>query len=143
MFWTVWGIDDPKLERADLSGENRVVLTSFIFDWSFHLLAVGVLIDYHEERLYWIDGFTDSVDSMDYDGSNRRNVHFISENIFPTDLALFEDKLYWVDWASRSIHWINKTNPGSYHSFGHLTQERLASAVVSDRSRQPVGNDYS
>ena len=141
MFWTDWGLYNPKIERADLSGENRQVVVDLGL-WYFvlyQLFPMSVVIDHEAERIYWMDAYDNFIDSTDYNGNNWRNVHYVSHNIFPADLALYGDNLYWVDRHSQSIQWFNKSGPLLLHNFGHLSDVFLTGAVVSDESRQPVG----
>ena len=94
MFWTDWGLFYPKIERADLSGENRRVVVDLAF-WYFYLnqlFPMSVVIDYEAERIYWMDAYDNYIDSTDYNGYNWRTVHYVSHNIFPADLALYGDK---------------------------------------------------
>ena len=145
MFWTDWGLFYPKIERADLSGENRKVVVDLAY-WYFvlyQLFPMSVVIDYEAERIYWMDAYDNYIESTDYDGGNWRTVHYVSQNIFPADLALYGDNLYWVDWNSQSIQWLNKSRPLLMRNFGHLSDFYLTGAVVSDQSRQPVGKKYA
>ena len=145
MFWTDWGLFYPKIERADLSGENRRIVVDLAF-WYFvlnQLAPMSVVIDYEAERIYWMDAYDNYIESTDYDGGNWRTVHYVSQNIFPADLALYGDNLYWVDWNSQSVQWLNKSRPLLMRNFGHLSDFYLPGAVVSDQSRQPVGKKYA
>ena len=139
MFWTDWGYIEPKIERADLTGENRQIVLDLGYGWDYQLFPMSVVIDYEAERIYWMDAYDNYIDSADFDGYERTNVHYISQNIFPADLALHGDNLYWVDWNSQSIQWFNKTRPLTMLNFGHLSDVYLTGVVVSDDSRQPVG----
>ena len=140
MFWTDWGYLNARIERADLTGENRIMVLDLTRGWDYQLYPMSVVIDYSTERIYWMDAYDNWIDSADLDGNNRSNIHYIGQNIFPADLALHGDNLYWVDWNSQSIFWFNKTRPLGMLNFGHLTDVYLTGAVVSDKSRQPVGN---
>ena len=121
------------MERADLTGENRLTLKYLYYGW----FPISVVIDFKSERIYWMDRYTSFY--TDRDGYSRKYLRrYIRENINPVDLALYEDNLYWVDTNSRSIYWFNKTHPGQMLSFGHLTNGILVGAVVSDESRQPA-----
>ena len=126
-----------KIERADLTGENRKSLVNL--HWQRDLLSPGVVIDYGEDRIYSMVAGNNSILSTNLDGTDNRNTIYSSRNIYPTDLALYGDNLYWVDRNSRSIQWLNKTQPLIMLNFGHLTDIELLGAVVSDLSRQPVG----
>ena len=141
MFWTDWGLFYPKIERADLSGENRRIVVDLAFWYFFlnQLFPMSVVIDYEAQRIYWMDAYDNYIESTDYDGHGWRTVHYVSQNIFPADLALYGDNLYWVDWNSQSVQWLNKSRPLLMRNFGHLSDFYLTGAVVSDQSRQPVG----
>ena len=141
MFWTDWGLIDPKIERADLTGENRE--ENFFplgYSWYYVFTPMSVVIDYEAERIYWMDAYDNYIDTADLNGTNVDTIHFIGENIFPADLALYGDNLYWVDWNSQSIQWINKSRPLLMFNFGHLTDGFLTGVVVAHESRQPIGN---
>ena len=65
MFWTDWGVQ-PKIERSNLVGTDRsVLLTTGL------LRPQGLTIDYDENRLYWVDDETDTVEMADLDGGHR------------------------------------------------------------------------
>ena len=139
MFWSDWG-RYGKIERADLTGENRRSLVSL----SSKRFPIPVVIDLSAERVYWMNKH--SLYYTRFGGSYKRYVQSIRENINPVDMALYGDRLYWVDRNGRSIHWFNMTQLRHYWwsaidmpSFGHLTHGILVGAVVSDESRQPVG----
>ena len=140
MFWTDWGYLNARIERADLTGENRIMVLDLTRGWDYQLYPMSVVIDYPTERIYWMDAYDNWIDSADLDGNNRRNIHYIGQNIFPADLAWYNGNLYWVDWNSRSIQWFNATQPLTMFNFGHLSDVYLTGAVVADKSRQPVGN---
>jgi len=142
MFWTDFGFDSPRIERADLTGENRRSVVSFGIDWFFAWFPMSVVIDYdHDpERIIWADRYDNYIDYADLDGDNKENVVHIEQNMRPVDLALYGDILYWADGNSRSIQWFNMTQTTGLHfNFGHLTDDHLAGVVVSDESRQPMG----
>ena len=143
MFWTDYGFDHPRIERADLTGENRRSLVSFGIDWYYAWFPMSVVVDYNHvpERIFWIDRYDNYIDYADLDGNNKENLAYLEENIRPVDLALYGDILYWADWNSHSIQWFNTTQTiGMHYNFGHLTDDYLAGVVVYDKSRQPIGN---
>ena len=133
MFWTDWGgILRSKIERADLTGENRKTLVNCRSQG----FPISLVIEFEPARFYWMD--TSYLNSADFKGHSRRFLRYI-ENINPVVLALYGDNLYWVDRYGQSIHWFSKTRPFDMLSFGHLTDSNLVGAVVSDESRQPIG----
>jgi len=141
MFWTDIGFDYPRVERADLTGENRRSLVSFGYDWYDAWFPMSVVVDYNHDpdRIIWMDRYNNYIDFSDFEGTETE-LGFIRLNIRPADLALYGDILYWADENSRSIEWLNTTQPtGLQFSYGHLTDGQLAGVVVSDKSRQPGG----
>ena len=141
MFWTDYGFDSPRIERADLTGENRRSLVSFGIDWYFAWSPISVVVDYNHdpERIIWMDRYDNYIDFSDFYG-NKTELGYIRQNIRPADLALYGDILYWADENSHSIEWFNMTQPINLHyNYGHLTNGHLAGIVVSDKSRKPLG----
>ena len=58
MFWTDWGgILRSKIERADLTGENRQTLVNFHFQG----FPINVVIEFKPERIYWMEHPTEIV----------------------------------------------------------------------------------
>uniref|UniRef100_A0A224X518 Putative nidogen n=1 Tax=Panstrongylus lignarius TaxID=156445 RepID=A0A224X518_9HEMI len=131
MFWTDWG-EVPKIERAGMNGDpqtRRVIVTNKIF-W-----PNGLTADYKLKRLYWLDGRLRFIDVMDYDGRNRRTI--TEKDIFyPFSLALFDDKLYWTDWETWSVHSVDR-DTGSSKELIHTSNSVPVDIRVWDSSRQP------
>ena len=141
MFWTDFGYDHPRIERADLTGENRQVVVDLGFSWYNQYFPMSVIVDYETDTIYWMDQYDNYIDSADLDGNNKGDFEYIGQNIRPVDLALYGDILYWADRNSRSIEQYNRTQDiGMHYNFGHLTDDYPAGVAVSDKSRQPVGN---
>ncbi|XP_063374859.1 low-density lipoprotein receptor-related protein 4 [Cydia amplana] len=101
VFWTDWG-PNPKIERADMDGNNRKsVIVSQIF-W-----PNGLTIDYIESKIYWADAKHHVIESASFDGRNRRRI--TSKGLpHPFALTMFEDAIYWTDWHTKSISTVNK-----------------------------------
>ncbi|XP_025837382.1 low-density lipoprotein receptor-related protein 6 [Agrilus planipennis] len=99
MFWSDWG-EVPKIERAGMNGDpstRKVIVSEKIF-W-----PNGLTIDYEAELVYWIDGKLLFIDVMDYNGRNRKTI--LRKGLeYPFALAQFQNKFFWTDWKSWSIH---------------------------------------
>lgn len=67
----------------------------------------GLALDWPNKRLYWVDAKLKLIESCKLDGSDRRAVtkHVLKH---PYGIAVFEDKLYWSDWNTKSIQSCNK-----------------------------------
>lgn len=56
MYWTDWG-ENPKIECANLDGQERHVLVNTSLGW-----PNGLALDLQEGRLYWGDAKTDKIE---------------------------------------------------------------------------------
>ena len=73
LFWTDWSSQNPKIERASLSGEDRVVLVNkTIMDDVLSKKSIGwpngLTIDYPTDTIYWIDAKEDIIVKMGING---------------------------------------------------------------------------
>lgn len=101
MFWTDWGVN-PKIERASMDGKQRTILHEKHLFW-----PNALTIDYPTHSLYWADSKLHVIESSHVDGSGRRLV--IADVIrHPFAMTLFEDRLYWTDWETKSVLSTNK-----------------------------------
>jgi len=65
MLWTDWG-SAPKREKAALIGGQRVAIVMSNLQW-----PNGMEFDTGKKRIYWADGVTDKIESVNYQGNNR------------------------------------------------------------------------
>ncbi|XP_069679259.1 low-density lipoprotein receptor-related protein 6 [Periplaneta americana] len=134
MFWTDWG-EIPKIERAGMNGDpttRKVIVSENIF-W-----PNGLTVDYDAELVYWLDGRLKFVEVMDYEGRNRRTIVKDGVN-YPFALTIFQNKLYWTDWKTWSIHVFDKTSnalPKEIIHGGYVPMD----IHVWDAQRQPPGD---
>lgn len=66
MFWSDWG-DEPMIERANMDGCERSIISSKKL-----VYPNGLAIDYDRSMLYFVDGGIHTLESMNFDGSNRK-----------------------------------------------------------------------
>ncbi|GLH14008.1 Putative vitellogenin receptor [Gryllus bimaculatus] len=101
MYWSDWG-HVPKIERAGMDGSQRAPLIMQRLVW-----PNGLAIDHEQAHLYWADGGTKAIEFASLDGSGRTTL--IGTDLpHPFGLAVFEDKIYWTDWNTTSIHMADK-----------------------------------
>ena len=68
----------------------------------------GLGIDFAADILYWADAKVDKIESVNFDGSNRKTV--LSGLRHPFGLAIFHDSLIFSDWQDRSIFMVSRQN---------------------------------
>ena len=64
----------------------------------------GLAID--NTKVYWADARYDRIESINFDGSDRKVIRPSTQHIF--GLAVDNSYIYWSDWLSQSIHRIPK-----------------------------------
>ncbi|XP_059144487.1 low-density lipoprotein receptor-related protein 4-like [Physella acuta] len=100
MFWTDWG-KYARIERADMNGNNRVVIISDGIVW-----PNGLTIDRPTQRIIWADASTELIECSDLFGKNRRKL--VAKVQHPYGLTVAGNSIYWTDWRESSIHKANK-----------------------------------
>ena len=125
------------MEVASLSGESRSTLLSLDY-WDLIFLPTGIVMDFSEQRVYWVDALIDTVSSVNYFGDETK-LKFFAKDINPYDLALLGDALYWSDLHTHSVEKLNKTTAEHHQNFGWLSYEDVKGIAIMDPSRQPEG----
>ncbi|KAK7861738.1 hypothetical protein R5R35_014371 [Gryllus longicercus] len=101
MFWTDWG-RVPMLASAGMDGSSPYAFVSQNIHW-----PSGLALDIPNERVYWVDAKLAVIESIKFDGTDRRTV--LNEVIkHPFGLAVFEEDLYWSDFKTSEIQACNK-----------------------------------
>ena len=89
-----------KLEAAAMDGTRRRVLV----DTHTHQVS-GVTVDIPGKRVYWVDPKVDRVETVDYDGNDRRIVATGMIQVpHPFGLTIFDQYLYWTDWTRLGVN---------------------------------------
>ncbi|XP_043344111.1 low-density lipoprotein receptor-related protein 2 isoform X2 [Cervus canadensis] len=110
MYWTDWG-ENPKIESAWMDGQRRKVLVQEDLGW-----PTGLCIDYvNGDRIYWSDLKDNIVETIKYDGTDRRIV--VTSAVNPYSLDIFESQLYWTSKDKGEV-WIQD-------KFGRNKKEKL------------------
>ena len=97
MYWTDWGAN-PRIERAFMDGRKHQVVVDTSIYW-----PNGLTIDYITDQLYWIDAKFHNLEAVSTDGHGRRTI-IGSGLTHPFSVTMFEDRLYWTDWHTKSIN---------------------------------------
>ncbi|KAI2535562.1 epidermal growth factor [Homo sapiens] len=101
LFWTDTGIN-PRIESSSLQGLGRLVIASSDLIW-----PSGITIDFLTDKLYWCDAKQSVIEMANLDGSKRRR---LTQNDVghPFAVAVFEDYVWFSDWAMPSVMRVNK-----------------------------------
>ena len=108
------------IESASMNGENRTILieTDIIY-------PTDLVIDFYQNfRVYWTDEKKESIESMNYDGTDRITIAHIGIHA-PHSLDILGNNLFWINRNNRSLYTIEK--------FG-----RGISSLVIDRLESPL-----
>ncbi|CAH1782417.1 unnamed protein product [Owenia fusiformis] len=141
MYWTDWGYFS-RIERADMNGENRVVLVEV----GKGRWPNGLTIDTEAGQLYWCDARTDRIETADVRGRFRK-VLLQEKHVHYFGLAVSEENIYFTDWTRKNVLKANKTDGSNIQLVGPPVFSRLndiyifkQSAVTQVENQCSVGN---
>ncbi|XP_030179601.1 low-density lipoprotein receptor-related protein 2 [Lynx canadensis] len=127
---------EPKVERAFMDGTNRKDLVKTKLGW-----PAGITLDIVSKRVYWVDCRFDYIETVTYDGIQRKTVvHGGSLIPHPFGISLFEGYVYFTDWTQMAVMKANKfteTSPQVYLQ----TSLRPFGVTVYHSLRQPYVNN--
>ena len=127
----------PRIERSFLSGESRTTIVEL--HPSHQHWPNQIIIDFEEERVYWIDAFWDTIESVDYNGEDWQQVEAGRDVIYPVSLTIINKVLYWTDSGLKlrnALHELDHVKARDHqgdHNGG------LGGLALIDPSRQPSG----
>ncbi|XP_019616125.1 PREDICTED: low-density lipoprotein receptor-related protein 4-like [Branchiostoma belcheri] len=127
LFWNDWG-EEPKIERATLSGQNRTVVVKENLQ-----RPSGMVIDYANDRLFWADTGLDVIESCDLDGSNRRLFYALPGTLF-YDITFDGREIVIADWYHDRLIFANGTDEVTV---GDSQAAYIFGVEFYDESRQP------
>jgi len=132
MIWTDWGAN-PKIERASLTGNQRLVIVTTDLFW-----PNGIDLDKGNKRIFWVDAKTDKVESVDYNGNDRKLL-FQQSGLHPFAVALIPPFLFFTDWKTKDeFHQLDASTGKVLRSYS-INGGRPMGIVPYDSSRQPAG----
>ena len=95
------------IESAYMNGENRTILVDRNI-----IYPTDLVIDFYQNyRVYWTDEKKESIESMNYDGTDRTTIAHIGIHA-PHSLDVFASHLYWINRDNRSLYTIEKFGRG-------------------------------
>lgn len=135
MIWTDWGTN-PKVERASLNGGQRLAIVTTELFW-----PNGLDLDRGNQRIYWVDAGMDRVESVDYNGNNRKLL-FQYSGLHPFAVALSPPFLFFTDWFNwityKEVHQLDATTGRVLRGYS-INGGQPMGIVLYDSSRQPGG----
>uniref|UniRef100_F7CLL4 Low-density lipoprotein receptor-related protein 2 n=1 Tax=Monodelphis domestica TaxID=13616 RepID=F7CLL4_MONDO len=143
LFFSDWDSlsGDPKVERAFMDGTNRQDLIKTKLGW-----PAGITLDIVSKRVYWVDCRFDYIETVTYDGLQRKTIaHGGSIIPHPYGISLFEHNVFFTDWTRLAVMKANKfseSNPqiiyqSSLRPYGVTIYHALRQPYV----RNPCGNN--
>lgn len=135
MFWTDWGRGvNPKIMGASLNGSQRLSIVTVNLQE-----PTGINLDIGNRRIFWVNSRTGTVESVSYDGGNRK-VLFQQSGLQPSGLALFPTFLFLTVWkAIKQVYQIDAITGKMLHSYS-ISDEKPMDIVPYDASRQAPGS---
>ncbi|XP_021948531.2 low-density lipoprotein receptor-related protein 1 isoform X4 [Folsomia candida] len=136
LFWSDWQTDDPRIERASMSGKFRKKVFN-VGSSGEGAWPNGLTLDYMLKRIYWVDARLDSIHTVMYDGTDYQEVLHDHEALsHPFSITLFESMLVWTDWRSNSVMMANKFHGGNVTTI-HKTYTQPFDTKILHQTRQP------
>ena len=140
LFWSDWGAA-AAIERSALDGSDRTALVKDNITW-----PNGVTLDTGAKLVYWIDASHDTINSVDYNGNNRKiifeDLSLSLSKFHGFDLDITGDSIYFTDWLQNSIYSININTGAIVRNISIPTSASVKGAMglrVIDSSKQQSG----
>ncbi len=133
MFWT--NSEYGKIERATLSGTQRVTIVTSNLYWPF-----SIDLDRRNKLVFWVDAWFTRGESIDYDGSNRK-ILFQRQGHNFYGVTFFSSYLFVSNSDNGRVYKFNATNAnGAAVSSIQISQQFGVDGLVAyDSSRQSPG----
>jgi len=132
MIWSDTGAF-PKIEKAFLSGNQRVTIVKTHL---FH--PYGIELDRGNKRIFWVDAGYEIVESVNYNGSNRKILYQL-HGLKPFGVVLVAPFLFLTDWeTNQELRKLDATTGKVLRSYG-INGGKPMSIVAYDSTRQLSG----
>ncbi|XP_022793564.1 low-density lipoprotein receptor-related protein 8-like [Stylophora pistillata] len=122
MFWTDWK-GPPKIERSSLNGTWRVSIVTSNLSW-----PSGIALDRRNQLLYWVDEKMYIIESVDYDGNNRKFL-FRQRNFF--GITFTSSYLFVTEWGRDGVYKVDASN-GTLMGFLKFSSRGTRGVVAYD-----------
>lgn len=141
MYWVDW-LDESGvavIERASMDGQDRQIIVQNLLSRPYDLS-----LDLESNKLYFVDGYYDRVESINTDGTDRRLLYAFHNDAVPYSLVFNDGYLYWTERRLRMISRLKVSGEDGEEEIGTLSNftvmhVRPAGLAVIAEDRQPVG----
>lgn len=100
LFWSDWGFL-AHIGVAFMDGSDEKILVDQV-TW-----PNGLAVDWPSRRLYWVDAWDRTIESVKINGEDRRVI--LTEQVnHPYSIAVLGSRLYWSEWETESIRSCDK-----------------------------------
>ena len=136
MFWTDSG-QTPKIERATLSGTQRVAIVTSNLQF-----PAGIDLDRRNRLVFWVDGGLERIESVDYNGNNRRLLFDPTNSMQAFGTTFLSPSLFVSEWSRNGV-WdvVNASHANSLDRISGVTFGGIYNVmglVGYDSSRQSL-----
>jgi len=138
IYWADWG-SEPKIERANLMGEERTTILSHEHvKWTS-----SIAVDPTIERIFWVDMSSHRICSSDIHGKDKREI--VSGLTSPYGVAVFEDYVYWTDLHLKKLFKADKFKGSNVKQFGSYLYQpmdiRVFHPLLQTKYAHPCSDD--
>lgn len=102
LFWSDWGLS-AHIGAAFMDGTKEQILVDQV-TW-----PNGLTVDWPSRRIYWVDAWDRTIESVKINGDDRRVILTDQVN-HPYSIAVLGNRIYWSDWETESIRSCDKFN---------------------------------
>ncbi len=96
----------------------------------------GIDLDRRNKLVFWVDRWTHSVESVDYNGNNRKLLLLLDVLFF--GVTFVSPYIFFSDWNNETIHKLNAFNTNGT-VLGSIYLKSVLGLVAYDSSRQITG----
>ncbi len=136
MFWTDFG-SFPAIGRTLLHGKQTIHAVTIIVRENLYR-PNGIELDTRNERIFWVDEALGRVESIDYNGNNRKLL-FQQSGLHPFGVTLVRPFLFFTGWnASCDVYKLDATTGKVVRNYSINGGEPMG-IVAYEYDRQPPG----
>ncbi len=136
MFWTSSG-QTPKIERATLLGTQRVAIVTSNLQY-----PAGIDLDRRNRLVFWVDGGTERIESVDYNGNNRKLIFKPANSMQFFGATFLSSSLFVSEWTRKGVWEVINASSANVSSISGLVFsgiDNVMGIVAYDSSRQALG----